>query len=138
MDWKADYLKKLLEPEEAASLIKSGERVMVAGGSTDQPLILKQALFDRRNEIRGVSVYHLRPRTEPGWLEPGHEDAFRVDITGFISPVGRPSVTERRTGFIPQAWDMTIKDLERPDEHLPIDWNMPPRIRKSKCTLLDG
>jgi 4-hydroxybutyrate CoA-transferase len=124
MDWKDNYERKLRSPEEAAQLIKSGERAMVAGASTDQPKIMKEALFSRRDELRDVSIFHLCPRVEPGWLDPGHEEHFKVDITGFISPIGRPSVTEKRTGYIPNAWDMTIKDLERPGEHRPIDWHI--------------
>ncbi len=124
MDWKAEYKTKLISPEEAARLIKSGERVMIAGGSTDQPVIMKEAIFARRDELTDLSIFHMCPLTEPGWLDPGHEDHFKVDITGYISPLGRPSVTERRTGFIPNSWDFTLKELERPGQHKPIDWDI--------------
>ena len=115
MDWKEAYKRKLLSAEEAARLIKSGERVMVAGGSTDQPKIMKETIFARRNELSDVHIFHLCPIREPGWLDPGHEEHFKVDITGYLSPIGRPSVTERRTGFIPNSWDMTLKEFDRED-----------------------
>jgi len=124
MDWKDEYKSKLLSVEEAARLIQSGQRVMIAGGSTDQPKVLKEALFARRNELHDVSIYHLCPIREPGWLDAGHEEHFKVDITGYVSPIGRPSVTERRTGFIPNAWDCTVKEMERPGEHRPVDWDI--------------
>jgi len=117
MDWKAEYRRKLVSAEEAARLIKSGERVMIAGGSTDQPKIMKEAIFARRGELHDVYIYHMCPVREPGWLDPGYEENFKVDITGYISPIGRPSVTERRTGFIPISWDMTLKEFERAGEH---------------------
>ncbi|MDY6933716.1 MAG: acetyl-CoA hydrolase/transferase C-terminal domain-containing protein [Spirochaetota bacterium] len=124
MDWKEEYRSKLISAEEAAKLIKSGDRVMVAGGSTDQPKIMKDAIFARRDELMDVSILHFCPIKEPPWLEPGHEDHFRVEITGFTSPIGRPSVAEKRTGFIPLAWDCTLKDFERANEHKIIDWDL--------------
>ena len=138
MDWKEAYKRKLMSAEEAARLIKSGERVMVAGGSTDQPKIMKEAIFARRNELSDVHIFHLCPIREPGWLDPGHEEHFKVDITGYLSPIGRPSVTERRTGFIPNSWDMTLKEFDRPGEHRPVDWHivtMSPPNKHGFCCL---
>ena len=74
-----------------------------AGASTDQPKIMKTAIFNRRDELRDLSIFHFCPGNEPGWLDPGHEDHFKVDITGYTSTLGRPAVTEKRAGFIPQC-----------------------------------
>ena len=138
MDWKTEYKRKLKSPDEAARLIQSKERVMVAGASTDQPKAMKTALFNRRNELNDVSIFHLCPGNEPGWLDPGHEAQFKVDITGYISSLGRPAVTEKRAGFIPNAWDMTLKDFERAGEHKPLDWHIivvSPPNRHGFCSL---
>ena len=82
MGWKDEYNRKLLGADQAAGLIQSGERVMVAGASTDQARIMKTAIFNRRDELRDLSIFHLCPGNEPGWLDPGHEEHFQVDITG--------------------------------------------------------
>ncbi|MDY6833352.1 MAG: acetyl-CoA hydrolase/transferase C-terminal domain-containing protein [Chloroflexota bacterium] len=138
MDWKEEYKRKLMSPEEAAKLIQSGERVMVAGGSTDQPDIMKSALFARKDELKDVHIYHMCPLKEPGWLDPGHQDHFKVEITGYISPIGRSSVTEKRSAFIPVSWDFTLKEMERPGEHRPLDWHivtMSPPNKHGYCCL---
>ena len=124
MDWQEEYKRKLRSPEEAAKLIKSGDVVMAMGGSTDQPKIMQQAIFDRRDELKDVYVLHGCPLRDPGWLSPGAEDSFKVDLTGYIGPIGRASVNERRTGFIPVSWAFTLKAYERPGEHRPIDWDL--------------
>jgi len=126
MDWRAEYKGKLLTPEEAAKLIKSGDVVMAMGGSTDQPKIMQQAIFARKDELRDVYIFHGCPLSDPGWLQPGSEDSFKVDVTGYIGPIGRSSVTAKVSGFIPVSWDFTFKAYERPEEYKPIDWDTVP------------
>ena len=138
MDWREEYKRKLITPEEAAKLIKSGDVIMAMGGSTDQPKIMQHAIFARKDELRDVYIFHGCPLSDPGWLQPGAEDSFKVDLTGYIGPIGRPSVTERRVGFIPNSWAFTFKAYERPGEHKPIDWDIVPVSPPNKhgfCSL---
>jgi len=138
MNWQDEYKSKLRSPEEAAKLIKSGDVIMPMGGSTDQPKIMQQAIFNRKDELKDVYVLHGCPLSDPGWLQPGAEDSFKVELTGYIGPIARASVTERRTGFIPISWDFTLKDHERPGEHRPIDWDIVPVSPPNKhgfCSL---
>ncbi len=62
MDWKEDYKKKLVTAEKAVSVIKSGDRVGMAGGSS-QPIDIVNALCKRKDELKdvtltsGISIY---------------------------------------------------------------------------------
>ena len=47
---------KYMSAQEAVKLIKSGHYVYVQG-STSVPEVLMQAMADRGNELRGVTVY---------------------------------------------------------------------------------
>jgi len=55
MDWKEDYKKKLVSAEKAVSIIKSGDRVAMPGGSS-QPIDVINALGKRKDELKGVTL----------------------------------------------------------------------------------
>ncbi|MDY6907848.1 MAG: acetyl-CoA hydrolase/transferase C-terminal domain-containing protein [Chloroflexota bacterium] len=138
MDWQDEYNRKLLSPEEAAKLIKSGDVIMAMGGSTDQPKIMQQAIFARGDELENVYVLHGCPMTDPGWLQSDLGGPFEVDATGYIGPIGRAAVNDKKTGFIPVSWAFTFKHYERAGEHRPIDWDimtLSPPNRHGFCSL---
>lgn len=115
MDWRDEYNRKLMTAEEAAKLVQSGD-VVAVGGSTDQPQALQQAIFARRDELRGVKVVQSFPVTDPGWLYPGAPESFEVIIIGFVGPLGRPVVAARQAEFVPNTWVTSAKALERSPE----------------------
>ena len=125
MDWQAEYKSKLRTAEEAAKLIKSGDRVAI-GASTDQPKIMQEALFARRDELRNVEVQITPLLTHTCWLQPGYEDSFNVAMGGWTGPLGRPLILEKRgDGLIPNSYYGTfIKGGERLGEskHVDFDW----------------
>jgi len=125
MDWREEYRMKLRTAEEAARLIKSGERVAI-GGSTDQPRIMQEALFARRDELKNVEVMITPMLTNTLWLQPGYDDSFNVALGGWTGPLGRPLILEKRgDGLIPNSYYGTfIKSGERPAEskHTDFDW----------------
>ena len=53
MDWREEYKRKLVAPEEAVKVIKSGDRVVF--GQPD-PLALGLALADRAEELKEVRI----------------------------------------------------------------------------------
>ena len=55
MDWQEDYKKKLVSAEKAVSVIKSGDRVGMAGGSS-QPIDVVNALCKRKDELKDVTL----------------------------------------------------------------------------------
>jgi 4-hydroxybutyrate CoA-transferase len=55
MDWKEDYKKKLVTAEKAVSVIKSGDRIAMPGGSS-QPIDVVNALGKRKDELKDVTL----------------------------------------------------------------------------------
>ncbi|MBP1925136.1 4-hydroxybutyrate CoA-transferase [Sedimentibacter acidaminivorans] len=55
MNWCNEYKQKLMNAEEAVTLINSGERVYV-GTSSSVAFVLMKALWDRREELENVEI----------------------------------------------------------------------------------
>jgi len=55
MDWQKNYKSKLVSAEKAVSVIKSGDRIGMPGGSS-QPINLVNALCKRKDELRDVTL----------------------------------------------------------------------------------
>lgn len=117
MDWKEEYKRKLTTAEDVAKIIKSGDRVAI-GGSTDQPRILQEAIFSRKDELRNVDIVITPMLTHVCWLQPDYDDAFQVTIGGWSGPFGRPLLLERRGhGLVPNTYHgMFVKGPEIPGE----------------------
>ena len=117
MDWKDAYRRKLTTAEDAAKIIKSGDRVAI-GGSTDQPKVLQEAIFSRQNELRNVDIVISPMLTNVCWLQPDYDEAFQVTIGGWSGPFGRPLLLERRGhGLVPNTYHgMFVKGPEIPGE----------------------
>lgn len=120
MDWEQEYRRKLTSAEEAVKIVKSGDRVAV-GGSIDEPVFLAEALFARRDELRGVKIIHLCPTSDYGWSQPGNEDSFQVEVIGFVGPIARPRANERIVSLIPNGWHLSFKADERSAERKDFD-----------------
>jgi len=115
MDWSDEYRAKLTTAEEAVKIVKSGDRVAV-GGSIDEPVVVPEALFARRDELRGVKIDHLCPTSDYGWLQPGNEDHFHAEVIGFMGPIARARANAGIVSLIPNGWTLSLKADERPDE----------------------
>ncbi|MBW2219697.1 MAG: hypothetical protein JRF40_09450 [Deltaproteobacteria bacterium] len=117
MDWKDEYKRKLTSAQDAVKVIKSGNRVAV-GGSTDQPIILQDTLFARKDELRDVDIVISPMLTHTCWLQPNYEEAFQVTIGGWSGPFGRPLLLERRGyGLVPNTYHgMFVKGPELTEE----------------------
>ena len=104
MKWREYYQKRLTSAEDAVRHVKSRNRVAV-GGSTEQPIILQQALFDRKDELENVDIVITPMLTHPCWLQPDYEPAFEVTLGGWSGPFGRPLLLERRGhGLVPNSY----------------------------------
>ncbi len=76
MNWRDELADKVITPEEAAKLVKSGDTVSVAS-FLSTPHTLCEALYARRSELRGVRIDH--PAALLSWLrEEGDREAFEV------------------------------------------------------------
>ncbi|HEY8491225.1 MAG TPA: acetyl-CoA hydrolase/transferase C-terminal domain-containing protein [Dehalococcoidia bacterium] len=127
MDWRQQCAEKLVSPEEAVKVVRSGD-VVWAGGWTSVPVTLCDALARRRGELRDVRLYtFLSPYP---WDQPGIRDSFEV-ITAFASPADRKGVQEGRIEYLPvsqfkrghlppgvdHAFDVALIPISPPDRH---------------------
>ena len=97
-DWEEDYKRKLVSAEDAAKVVKSGDRVVLPfAHPTQVPL----ALGKRKDELRNVYLEINAPSVDPGWLQPGWDENFFIGAINFLGPMGRPSHDAKVTSFIP-------------------------------------
>lgn len=122
---------KLMTADEAARLIKSGDRIYVQG-STSVPDILLAAIARRHSELRDVTFYtgfSVTP-TEAPICQDGMEDSFFVDsffVSGNVRKwiaKGNGSVTPRFLADVPNLFrrgywplDVVLLNCSLPDAH---------------------
>ncbi|MFD1314749.1 acetyl-CoA hydrolase/transferase family protein [Namhaeicola litoreus] len=63
--------------EEAVKIIKSGDRVLIQGGSAT-PQALIRAMVGRASELRNVELVHLHTEGESGYTAPELSDSFHT------------------------------------------------------------
>jgi len=99
MKWMDSYKSKLCTPEEAASFIKSNQRVYVHPGCAI-PEVLVQAMTDRYRELWNVEVIHILTFGIAPYCDPEMEGHFRHNAL-FIGTNARKAVNEGRADFTP-------------------------------------
>lgn len=109
-DWEKEYKRKLVSPEEAASVVKSGDFVVTP--LPFQPTVLMEALAARAPELRDVSVSVATTIADPGWLAPGMEKSFKVFSELFIGSRARAAMDEKRITYLPSLFSMRFKGLD--------------------------
>lgn len=116
-------------PQQAVSLIRSGDRVFVHGGAAT-PHILLDALAERKNELENVQTIHMHLEGDMAIVQPGCENAFHPNAI-FIGANLRKAVNECRAQYIPvflseapllfrkNTWplDAALITVSPPDEH---------------------
>ena len=95
--WQEEFKKKLVSPEQAAGVIKSGDYVVLPNEYFG---VLPYYLVERRHELKNVTVEICVAFFDPGWLQPGMEDAFNVVIRCYLH-LARTAHDEGRIPFIP-------------------------------------
>ena len=151
MNWKDEYERKIITPEEAVNKIMPGDHVAFAYGL--EPNDLAIALLARTGELSDVKLYVPAPGRDFPWYEPGWEDTFNVSI-GYALPVARKMVEERRGDYMVSgllwAEDPTIREpvdvlliyLSTPDEHGYCSfgaslWDKKKAVREAKLVLAE-
>jgi 4-hydroxybutyrate CoA-transferase len=151
MSWQEDYKKKLVTPEQAVSVIKSGDRVCFVQGNEPQALGL--ALAARLGEVENVLLSLRTPGRDFGWYDPVFEMSFKIEV-GFPLPIVRQIIAERRAdlaigglGFIfteedRGPADVVMVELSPPDEHGYCSfgasvWTKKSEIRRAKIALAE-
>jgi len=64
--------------KDAVKLIKSGDRVLIQGGSAT-PQTLVRAMVERAPELKGVEIVHLHTEGECGYTAPELRESFHTN-----------------------------------------------------------
>ena len=119
-DWRRAYADKLVDADEAARYVQSGNVVLVTRHPSPRHLL--NALAARRDELSSVVIRGVSPAFDPGWFQPGWQDSFLPIPETFLGPVARPALDERRIDYLPSPFSLLIKPLrERPTESRGLD-----------------
>jgi len=97
--WLQNYKSKLRTPDEAVSIVKSGDKI-VMHGNTAFPMTLINALVARKDELENVQILHALTVGDLPYLRPGMEKSFR-HISFFMGAAARKAVNEGRADFTP-------------------------------------
>jgi 4-hydroxybutyrate CoA-transferase len=96
-NWKEEYNRKLVSPEEAALAIKSGDNIFIPSAYSGS---MPYAIVERMNELHNVRVEVSSPLFDPGWLSPGMEKSFEVIVRTYLA-TAREAHDEGRIAFLP-------------------------------------
>lgn len=128
MRWIEDYKSKLVSAAEAVSVVKSGNKIFTSGNAAT-PYQLLNALANRKDELRGVEVYHLLLMGDDPLSKPEMQAHFRHKSL-FVGPADRRAVNEGRADYVPiflyeiprlfreqVQLDVAVIHTSPPDEH---------------------
>ncbi|MCL4122492.1 UNVERIFIED_CONTAM: hypothetical protein GTU68_039740 [Idotea baltica] len=117
-----------MSASEAVKIIKSGERVLIQGGSAT-PQALVKAMVDRAPELRDVELVHLHTEGECGYIAPELSESFHTSAF-FIGANVRKMVGQTVDYIpiflsdIPSLWrqgymdlDVVMVNVSPPDKH---------------------
>lgn len=124
---KADI--KYSTPEEALSIIKSGDRVFMHG-SAQTPVFIINELAKQANRLRDVEIVSISVYGDLEIAKPGYEKSFMLNSM-FVSGALRQAVNEGRADYIPVFLseipelfkrnilpiDVAIVQVSVPDQH---------------------
>ena len=110
VNWKDQFERKLVSPEQAVSVVKSGDYVVTP--LPDQPAILMEALAARAPELKNVTVQVSATSIDPGWAELGMKDSFNVVAELFIGSRVRPAMDEKRITYLPDLFSLRFKGID--------------------------
>ncbi|MDR3609315.1 MAG: acetyl-CoA hydrolase/transferase C-terminal domain-containing protein [Ignavibacteriaceae bacterium] len=99
MKWIDTYKSKLCTPEEAASYIKSDQKVYIHPGCAI-PEVLVEAMTRRYKELWNVEIFHILTFGIAPYIEPEMEGHFRHNAL-FIGSNVRSAVNAGRADFTP-------------------------------------
>ncbi|MBP1839224.1 acetyl-CoA hydrolase/transferase family protein [Formosa algae] len=113
---------------DAVKLIKSGDRVLIQGGSATPQALIK-AMVGRASELRGVNVVHLHTEGECGYVSPELKDSFytsaffiggnirkMIGVTADYIPVFLSDIPSLfREGYM--KLDVVLVNVSPPDKH---------------------
>jgi 4-hydroxybutyrate CoA-transferase len=151
MDWREEYKRKLISAEQAANMVKSGDRLVFAAGR--EAFSIGLAVAARKDELKNISVYAPSPGYDFGWYDPGWQDSFDVAI-GLPTITCQDAVDARLVDVAigtlipfeegpdaPKA-DVLLTEVSPPDEHGFCSfgaslWNKHKQVHEAKVTIAE-
>jgi len=109
-----DYEGKLVSPDEAVKVVKSGDTVAIPIDT--EPRALSKALMDRRGELKHVAILVRQPRSDLGWFEGDFGDSFNVMLDTQAGS-GFKALNEGKVDYIPFLTSLRFKN----DHHSRLD-----------------
>ena len=97
--WLEEYKKRRCTPEEAVSVIQSGQRLFLSGNAS-VPYLLLKSLARRKNELRDVELVHGLMIGEDPLAKPEMEGIFRHNSL-FVGSADREAVNAGRADYVP-------------------------------------
>ncbi len=86
-NWQEEYQDKLCSEDQAASLIKSGDRIAMSGG-TSIPYEFSRALSKRAGQIKNVGISMGYAMALFDYMKPENHESFYLE-TVFVGPMER-------------------------------------------------
>lgn len=117
MNWMTEYRNRIKTAEEAAGLVRSGDRVWVHPGCAT-PETLVDALAERAGQLQQVELAHMLTFGKAAYCRPGLESSFRHNGM-FLGGNVREAVHAGRADYIPIFLSEIESLLESGD--LPLD-----------------
>ncbi|HBW35593.1 acetyl-CoA hydrolase/transferase family protein [Desulfosporosinus sp. BICA1-9] len=111
------YRQKLVSPEEAVKLVKSGD-VIWAPPASNEPNILFDALADRKDELQGVVLRQFLSRRKRRYMDPSYAPHISIE-SFFVTNVVRNLIRDGFATYVPSNFG-----------------DIPSLIRKSGCDVL--
>jgi len=121
-------IPKSMTADEAVKLIKSGDRVLIQGGSATPQALIK-AMVGRASELRGVEIVHLHTEGECGYIKEEHSESFHtnaffiggnirkmIGVTADYIPIFLSDIPSLfREGYM--DLDVVLVNVSPPDNH---------------------
>ncbi|MDO8617231.1 MAG: acetyl-CoA hydrolase/transferase C-terminal domain-containing protein [Dehalococcoidia bacterium] len=107
MDWREEYKRRLTTADEAMAIVRRDSLVVIPIAG---PRTLGAALFRRCRELGGIDLRLAAPLSDPGWLQDGWQEAFRLEFELFIGDFGRTATDEGRATYLPNLFSLNFKD----------------------------
>ena len=99
-NWQEEYRRKMVSAEEAAKVVKSGDRVVLPCAFVGATPI---AIMARRDELKNVEIQAMAPGFDPGWYATDVGDSFKLVVDKYLYSVARPAHDEKRIDFLPST-----------------------------------
>lgn len=106
MNWRDEYQKKFVSPEDAVKVVQSGDTVAIPIDT--EPWALSRALLNRKGELDNITVLLRRPYRDLGWFESDLGGSFTVVLDTQASPSA--AMNQKASGIIPALTSVRFRD----------------------------